>query len=288
MNNMKSYGNDRMYEDNKVFITEEEERDLYKRMKEGCLDSRDNLIMGHKYLVVKIARQYAPYGSYEDLLQEGFIGLIRAVDKYDVNVSRLRTYSYPSIQQQMLRFLNKTRHIIRLPEPQTYALLKLLRIKTDMEKELGREPSTRDFMDNPQVIEDHEQFKKSTKSKISLKEYVGLLEYGNRETSLNTPILEDSEAELQDFVEDPRQQSEFERIEIEDLNNAIMDELEDREIFILKSLAKGMTGQEVGDQLGITTQSVSAIKLSSVKKIRWFVKKHPELKEVVSNLGFKI
>lgn len=278
----------RMYEDDKVFISMEEEEDLYKKMKEGCPDARDDLIMGHKFLVVKLAKQYAPYGSYEDLLQEGFIGLIRAVDKYDINVARLRTYSYQSIQQQMLRFLNKTRHIIRLPEPQTYALLKLLRIKGDMEKELGKEPSIKDLMDNPQVIENHEQFQKSTKSKISLKEYVNLLEYGNREVSLNTPVLEDSENELMDFVEDPHQQSGFERVEVEDLNNALMDDLEEREVFILKSLSKGLTGQEIGDQLGITTQSVSAIKLSAIKKIKWFVEQDPELKEVVENLGFGV
>lgn len=279
---------DRQYMDNKVFLSLEEERDLYDKMKEGCPDARDDLIMGHKYLVIKLALQYAPYGSYEDLLQEGFVGLIRAVDKYNLEKARVRTYAPRIIQQQMLRFLDKSRHIIRLPEPQTHALLKLLRIKGALEEELGREPTDQELMSNEQVIEDHKQFQDSKKSKLSLKEYVSLLEYGDPSISLNAPISDDSDAQLQDFIEDPKQQSEFSRIENRDLIEVLMDSLEEREVYVLKALAQGVTGQKLGKELNITTQTVSAIKLNAIKKVKFAVKNNPELNELINNIGFEI
>ena len=278
----------KQYLDNKIFLTEEQEKDLYEQMKNGDDDARDDLIMGHKYLVIKLALKYAPHGSYEDLLQEGFIGLIKAVDKYDIEKGRLRTYADRRIRQHMLRYLDKTRNIIRLPEPQTYALLKLLRIRGSMRHDLGREPSLEEIMDNPQVVENHKQFQKSNKSKMTLKEYVSLLKYGASAISLNSPVSDDSENTLEDFIEDPNQQKEFNRIEKENLVNVVMDDLDEREIFVLKSIANDVVLQEIGNELGITAQAVSSIKFTAIRKIKASVRNNPELKEIINNMGFLV
>ena len=276
------------YGPEKIYISREEEQDLYDRMKEGDELARDDLIIGHKYLVFTTANEYANYGSYEDLVQEGFIGLIRAVDKYDLNRSRLRTYSLPAIRQQMLRYLNKSRHIIRLPEPQTYALLKLLRAKSAIEEKLGREATTHELLNDPTVIENHKAFQKSYRSKLTIKEYIGLLEFSTSPQSLNAPVFDDSATSFEDILEDPRQRSEIDRIDLEDLLNHVMNMLTDRERFILESIRDGLTGREIGDELDLTSQSVFMIKKNAIKKIRIATKQNPELKEIIDDMGFKI
>ena len=280
------------YVKNKIFLTDEQEEELYKKMKEGDEYAREDLLAGHEYLVINLVidfiRNYAPYGSAEDLYGEGWIGLMKAVDKYDFNKGKLRTYARPRIKQHMFRYLDKTRSIIRLPEPQTHALLKLLKIRETMEEELGREPTMEELMDNPKVISDHEFFQKSKKSKITLKEYVGLLKYGNSILSLDTPISEDSDSKLEDFIEDPSQQDDFRKIETEDFIERIMDPLDDREKFVLKSIAKEVTLQEIGNQLGISGQAVKLIKSLARRKIRAYVKQTPELQEIAQNMNFEI
>ena len=240
----------------------------------------------HEYLVINIlidfVREYAPYSSAEDLYGEGWIGLMKAVDKYDFSKGKLRTYARPRIKQHMFRYLDKSRHIIRLPEPQTHALLKLLRIHDNMEEKLGREPTVEELMDNPKVISDHKFFQKSKKSKITLKQYVGLLEYGNAAVSLNMPVSEDLKEELADFIEDPNQQDEYIKVELEDLLERLMDILDKNEIFILKSSASGITMQKIGDKLGITAQSVASRKSAAIRKVKNFARQNPELKEIIN------
>ena len=279
---------DMNYRHTKIYISEEEEQDLYEKMKDGDELARDDLIMGHKYLVLKMAQEYSSYGSYEDLVQEGFIGLIRAVDKYDLNKARLRSYAPKSIQQQMLRYLNKSRHVIRLPEPQTYALLKLLRIKSSMEEKLGREATTDELMSNAEVIKNHKAFQKSYKSKFTLREYVGLLEFSGSAQSLNVPVFEDSMVQLEDTVEDPRLQSELDKVDLQDLLDYSMKSLNDREKYVLEQVRDGLSGREIGKELNLTTQSVSMIKLNAIKKIKIAAKNDPELTEILDQMGFKI
>ena len=276
------------YEETKIYIDREQEQELYEKMKDGDELARDDLIMGHKYLVLKKATEYSAYASYEDLVQEGFIGLIRAVDKYDLNRARLRSYAPKSIQQQMLRYLNKSRHVIRLPEPQTYALLKLLRIKSSIEEELGREATTDELMDNPEVIKNHKEFRKSYKSKFTLREYVGLLEFAGSAQSLNKPVFEDSMVELQEMIEDPRQKSQINEIEIRDLLDYAMKSLNDREKYVLERVRDGLSGREIGEEIDLTTQAVSMIKLNAIKKIKIAAKNDPELKDILNQMGFKI
>ena len=276
------------YSKTKIYISEEEEVELYEAMKNGDMDARDELIMGHKYLVIQIAREYALYGPYEDLLQEGFIGLISAVDKYDITKRRLRVYARPAIKHTVVRFLAKNRQIVRLPGPQTHELLKLLKIREDLEFEYHREPTIDELMKNENVLKIYEEYRKTSGTKISLKDYVMLIEYGDPVSSLNTPLSEDSTVTLEDIIEDPWQQKQFEKVELDDLQNKLMEILSNRERFIIESLAQGWGGSEIAQKLGITPQGVSIAKLTSIKKIKDFVKNNPELEETVSSMGFQI
>ena len=276
------------YSKTKIYISKEEEEKLYEAMKDGDEDAREDLIMGHKYLVIQIARDYAPYGPYEDLVQEGFTGLINAVDKYDLNKNRLRAYARPAVKYAIVQFLAKNKHIIRLPEPQTHELLKLLKVKRDLEIELHREPNLDDLMRDKRVIDFYEDYRNKKGSRISLKDYVMLTEYGNPVSSLNEPLGENSEVVLQDLIEDPWQQKQFEKIELDDLQNILLEVLSDRERFILKSLAEGWNGSQIAEQLNITPQGVSMTKIAAVKKIKDLVSGNPELEEILGNMGFQI
>ena len=276
------------YSKTKVYISEEQEKELYEAMKNGDDDARDDLIMGHKYLVIQIAREYALYGPYEDLLHEGFIGLINAVDKYDLKKGRLRVYAWPAVKYAIVKFLAINKHIVRLPEPQTAELLKLLKIKENLEFELSREPTIDELVKNELVVEHYKNYKKSTGLKTSLKDYVMLIEYGDPVSSLNAPLFEDSDMSLQDIVEDPWQQRLFDEVDLNDLQNVLMEILSDREKFILKSISSGWSGSQIAEKLGITPQGVSIAKLTAIKKIKVLVKKNPELTEIISEMGFKI
>ena len=276
------------YSRTKIYISEEQEAELYEAMKNGDMDARDDLIVGHKYLVIQLAREYAPYGPYEDLVQEGFIGLINAVDKYNLERSRLRVYAWSAVKYEIVKFLAKNKHIVRLPEPQTHELLKLLKVRENLEFELYREPTLDELIKDERVLDLYRNYRKNTGLKTSLKDYVMLIEYGDPVSSLNAPVFDDAEVEIQDIIEDPWQQRLFEEIELNDLQNILMDLLSDREKFILKSLSEGWNGSQIAEKLGITPQGVSIAKLTAVKKIKIFVKKNPELKELISEMGFKI
>ena len=276
------------YSKTKIYISKEEEEILYEQMKDGSEEARDDLIMGHKYLVIQIAREYAPYGPYEDLVQEGFLGLINAVDKYDLKKNRLRSYARPAVKYAIVKFLAKNKHIVRLPEPQTHELLKLLKIKRDLEVELHREPNLDDLMKDTRVIDFHKKYQNTKGSRISLKDYVLLIEYGNPVSSLNEPVGENSEIILQDLIEDPWQQKQFEKIEFDDLQEILLEILNDRERFILKSIAEGWNGSQIAEQLGITPQGVSMTKIAAVSKIKKIVKSNPELEEIINDMGFQI
>lgn len=285
MNTYDNYPNSVNYGGEKIFISKEQEIELYEKMKEGDELARDDLIVGHKYLVFRTANEYSSYGSYDDLVQEGFVGLIRSVDKYDVNIARLRTYALPAIRQEMLRFLNRSRHAIQLPEPHWYALLKLLKIKDEMEIKLGREPNTNEIMENEEVIENYTAFKECYNSRRTLKDYIGLLDFAEAHQSLNAAVFKDSEASFEEFIEDPRQQSDFERVDLADLLESIMCSLDDREKFILNRVRDGLSGREIGKELNLTTQAVSMIKLNAIKKIKITAKNDEELKEVLNSMG---
>ena len=276
------------YEKYKRYLDRDQELKLYENMKDGDENAREQLILSHSYLVIQIAKRYARYGPYEDILQEGFIGLIKAVDRYAFDKGRLRTFASKRIQRHILTFLSKNRNLIKLPEQQVRQLLKLLKIQSDLEIELGKPPSYGELIKSPKVIKAYKNYVKINNTKLSFKEYIGLLEFGAPIKSLSLPISDESDLTLEDIIEDPKQQTDFKNIDLQDLGNSVMNILNKRERFILRSIAEGWTGQEIGDKLGLTTQSVSSIKIEAIKKVREHVRNNQELQEIVSDSGYKI
>ena len=146
------------YEEFRQFLSKEKEKELFYQMKDGDMDAREELILSHSYMVIKIAREYERYGPIEDLEHEGFIALTKAADVYNIEKGRLRTYAYQSVRLHMLRFLAKNKDFIKLPEPQVRQLLFLMRIKDSLTGELGREPTYEDIMKHPKVVKEYKKY----------------------------------------------------------------------------------------------------------------------------------
>lgn len=268
----------------------EEEEKLYNDMRDGCIHSREQLILAHSYLVVSIAKKYAKYGEQQDLEQEGMRALILACDKYDLEKGRLRAYAARRIKTALLRYLDKTRHIVKLPTPQVNELLVLLRLKEEIEEEMGREPGYHDLLSHEKVIAAHKKYsKQKSVTKFTIEEYVKLLVWGDPVTSLNKVLHtneDESETELQDIIPDPTSRNKYNDVDIKDVTDKILEGLTAEEKFILKSVAEEKTGREIGAQLGITTQTVSKFKIKLVNQIQKRVRNNKELKLVIGSLGF--
>ena len=93
----------------------ETERELYARMKDGDDYARDDLIMGHEWLIDLMVRKYSRNADPEDVRQEAWLSLIKVVDRYDINKGRLGSYAPYFLKKDVVRYLDKQRHFIRLP-----------------------------------------------------------------------------------------------------------------------------------------------------------------------------
>lgn len=243
-------------------LTHEEEIELAKRIEAGDAASREELIRCNLRLVVSIALRYAGYNvPLADLIQEGNIGLLRAVEKFDYRRGyKFSTYAIWWIRQAVLRALDNYSRVIRLP---TYVVAKVSRVERTIQalrQYLGREPSVEEI---------------ASELEISIEEVHELLAVPSELLSLEVPINDSPNAPpLRDFIQD------FEQSEFGPLSNMIQQEDVDR---FLRSLPEkerqiivmryGLEGQEVhtlreiGEALGITRERVRQIE-TEVRR-RW-------------------
>jgi RNA polymerase primary sigma factor len=128
--------------DRTPLLSEREEKSLAARIAEGDVEARDQMVRANLRLVVKIARAYAGQGlALEDLIAEGNVGLLRAVEGYDPNAgTRFSTYAAFWVKQSIRVALNRSGHAVRLPQYMGTLLVKWRRMVNDMRDELGREP----------------------------------------------------------------------------------------------------------------------------------------------------
>ena len=266
-------------------MNKERERILYEKMIAGDSDARETLILEHDYLVQKIAKKYEHLAPIEDLIQEGRVALIMRMDHFDANKGRLKVYSIPFIHQRICRFLSRHRSMVRLPEPQTQALLKLIRIRDRIQVELHREATVDDLKRDSEVISDHKNYQKWNKSVISLEDYISILNFSEPVSSLEYTITEDENIKLLDVIADPVAEDRIRAIELQDLGDRLLEVLNERECFILKAIASGWTRKEIGEHLGLNSQDISNRKLQAIKKIKEHVKNDPELTEVLKDMG---
>ena len=241
----------------------EQEVTLAKAIEAGDGDARDMLTVANLRLVVSIARKYIGRGmSLLDLIQEGNLGLIRAVQKFDYQKGfKFSTYATWWIRQAITRAIADQARTIRVPVHMVEAIGKHTRVSRRLQQELGREPTDQEVGDE---------------MGISAEKVREIVKVAQDPVSLETPIGEEEDSHLADFVEDKEATSPSDaaslamlRTEMEDM----LDTLTPKERRVLQlrfGLIDGhqRTLEEVGKRIGVTRERIRQIKAKALRKLR--------------------
>lgn len=252
-------------------LTDDEIKTLYKRIKDGDKAAHDVVVEHNLRLVVKYAKSikkaYRAQEPIMDLVQAGNIGLMRAVDKFDIDKGyAFSTYASWWIKQSIIRHIFDNESSIRVPVHMSERFVTLSRFMRNYQEEYGVEPSFDEISKNVN---------------ISQKEYDVFKSLDRNVVSLNSVISDDSDTEIQDFISsdessDPVYDEIKQKMLCETIND-VLARLEYRESYIIKS-RYGLDGvpaktlEEIGTDLGITRERVRQIESVAMKKLRTSVK----------------
>lgn len=247
-------------------LTREQEIDLAQGVDRGDRRSKEKLTTSNLRLVVSIAKKYIGRGmSFLDLIQEGNKGLIRAVEKYDWTKGfKFSTYATWWIRQAITRAIADQARTIRIPVHMVETINKLVRISRKLMQELGREPA-------PEEI--------AKEMEIHPEKVREILKISQKTTSLETPIGDDEDSYLGDFIPDETQPSPYDATSIKMLKEnveEVLDSLSEREAKVLKMRfgldenKRPMTLEEVGREFGVTRERIRQIEAKALRKL-----KHP-------------
>ena len=246
-------------------ITPEKEIELADRISKGDGKAREHLIKANLRLVVKIARDYSDYGlPLADLISEGNIGLMKAVDKFDPEKGgKLSTYAAWWIKQSIKRALSNQSKTIRLPVHMIDKLAKVRRISALLSEDLGRLPTNEEL---------------SEELGIPLKKLVLLKQYAMRPVSLDAPLGDDDGTHLGEMVQDEKAGDPSMTLENSNLHgelDELLDSLDEREAHIIDHRfglngKKPLTLEEISRDFGVSRErirQVQNIALAKMKKI---------------------
>ena len=244
-------------------LSADEEIELANRIAEGDQSAKNELVEANLRLVVSLARHYQGCGlSYQDLIQEGNIGLIKAAEKFDVSKGfRFSTYASWWIKQALSRAIADQSRTIRIPVHMTENINKFKKTERELLSKLNREPKIKEIADAMGISE---------------KQAKEIQSYIVEPTSLDIQVGDDDDTTIGSFIEDTHfvnPESAYIKESNGDVVNAVLDTLSDREANILRLRfgigdKKAMTLEEVGKEYGLTRERIRQIEAKALRKLR--------------------